>query len=63
MLLVLEIVCTYFMITYAISPKRSGWARIASSLMVVVTWFVPYGWIPGIVWGAICWSDSRAGGH
>lgn len=63
MLFILQLICTYFMITYALSPKRSRWGRILSLLMIVVLWFVPYGWIPGLMWGGLCWSDSRAGGH
>jgi hypothetical protein len=63
MLVIIQIICTYFMITYALSPKRSPLTRVLSLGMVVITWFVPFGYIPGMIWGALCWSDARAGGH
>ena len=63
MAFILSLICTYFMITYAMSRRRSMWGRIFSLSMIVVMWLVPFGWIPGLIWGALCWGDARAGGH
>ncbi|HBF33980.1 TPA: hypothetical protein DDW35_05405 [Candidatus Sumerlaeota bacterium] len=63
MFFIFAICCTFFMFTYALSPQRTPWTRIASLLMIPIMWFVPYCWWIGLLWGALCWGDSRAGGH
>lgn len=57
-LFIVKVMCTTYMIPYACSAKRSSWGRIGSLLMVVVMWF-PHGTIPGLLWGAVCWAESR----
>ena len=61
MLFIFQLICVFYMFTYALSPKRSKWGRIAALTVIVVSFLIPYGGYLAIVWGAICWSDARAG--
>ncbi len=57
---ILKIICTFFMVGYAGKSKNPKVLRIISLVLIFVMWFVPFGVVPGLIWGGICWSDSRA---
>ncbi len=58
---VIQLICVFYMFVYALSPKRSMAGRLFAFTIIVVSFLIPYGGWLAIFWGAICWSDARAG--
>lgn len=59
MLLILELVCIYFILTYVARSSTPAWGRMLALVFLIVGFFVPYGWILVLITGGLCWADSR----
>lgn len=59
--LILYLICAFYVLSYAVSSKRSTWGRVVSVIVLPVSFFMPYGWLVILLWGAVCWSDARMG--
>jgi hypothetical protein len=60
-ILILQLVCIFQIIRFALRPQRTKTTRLVTIALFVGTFFIPYGWMPMLLLGGWCWADNRAG--
>ncbi len=54
------LICAYYLITYALSPRRGPTERWVYLGIFAGSFFIPYGWLVVLIVGALCWGDARS---
>ncbi len=62
MLLILQMICLFFMIKFALKRDCHVALRAFTLAIAIGQFFMPWVWVLAFIWGAICWGDARAEG-
>jgi hypothetical protein len=60
MLWILQLICCFFIVRYALKPERAWWARLLGIGGLILGFVVPFGWLLHLLWGGVCWADARS---
>jgi len=50
---------SFFMVKFAMRKGTHPAMRALTFVIAVGQFFIPYGWIVGVLYGAFCWADVK----
>lgn len=62
MLLILQLICLYFMLVYIGRHRKEPWIAGITLVLLVGGFLIPYGWLIHLIAGGVCWADARTVG-